>query len=128
MIITSCNGEEKDGSWRSCIDYRKLNGATHQDGYPLSRINAMLDSLAGSTLFTTLYLASRCWQVQIAPQDKEKTAFSTSKGHHEFNIMPFGLTSAPAMFQHLMECILAGLSGEQHLMYLDKIIIFNSNF
>ena len=50
--------KKKNGSWRFCIDYRKLNIATHQDAYPLPRIDATLESLAGSTLFTTLDLAS----------------------------------------------------------------------
>ena len=120
--------KKKDGSWRFCIDYRKLNGATHRDAYPLPRVDATLDSLAGSTLFTTLDLASGYWQVEVEPQDKEKTAFSTPTGHYEFNVMPFGLTNAPATFQRLMECTLAGLSGEQCLIYLDDIIIFSSTF
>ena len=50
--------KKKNGSWRFCIDYRKLNATTHQDAYPLPRIDATLESLAGSTLFTTLDLAS----------------------------------------------------------------------
>ena len=60
--------------------------------------------------------------------DKEKTAFSTSSGHFEFNVMPFGLTNAPATFQRLMECVLAGLTYEQCLIYLDDIIVFSSTF
>eukprot|EP00731_Ephydatia_muelleri_P010157 Em0005g743a len=60
--------------------------------------------------------------------DKEKTAFSTEKGHFEFNVMPFGLTNAPATFQRLMECILAGLTGEQCLIYIDDIIVFSASF
>ena len=112
--------KKKNGSRRFCIDYRKLNTTTHQDAYPLPRIDATLESLAVSTLFTTLDLASGYWQVEIEERDKKKTAFSTEKGHLEFNVMPFGLTNAPA---RLMECFLAGLTGEQCLIYIDHIIV-----
>jgi transposase InsO family protein len=120
--------KKKDGSWRFCVDYRKLNSVTHQDAYPLPRIDATLDSLSGAAYFTTLDLASGYWQVEVEEQDKEKTAFSTPKGHFEFNVMPFGLTNAPATFQRLMECVLAGLTGEQCLIYLDDIVVFSKTF
>ena len=48
---------KKDGGWRFCVDYRKVNSVTRQDTYPLPRIDATLDSLAGSVFFTTLDLA-----------------------------------------------------------------------
>ena len=79
-------------------------------------------------LFSTLDLASGSWQVESEPCDKEKTAFSTSKGHFEFYIMPFDLTNAPATFQHLIECTLAGLVGDQCLIYLDDVVVFSSTF
>ena len=60
--------------------------------------------------------------------DKQKTAFLTTKGHFEFNVVPFGLTNTPPTFQRLMECVLAGLSGDHCLVYLDDIIVFSKTF
>ena len=119
---------KKDGSWRFCIDYRGLNSVTHRDAYPIPRIDATLDALSGAKYFSTLDLASGYWQIEIEEQDREKTAFSTPKGHFEFNVMPFGLTNAPATFQRFMECALSGLTMEQCLIYLDDIIVFSSTF
>jgi hypothetical protein len=72
-------------------------------------------------------LASRYWQVELQ-EDKEKTAFSTPYGLYEFNVMPFGLTGAPGLFQRLMENVLKGLQFEICLIYLDDVVIFSSSF
>ena len=119
---------KKDGNWRFCIDFRKVNFVTHKDAYPLPKIEETLDSLSGAKYFSTLDLASGYWQVELKEEAKEKTAFSTPLGLFEFNVMPFGLTNAPATFQRLMECVLAGLSLEQCLVYLDDIIVFSKSF
>lgn len=78
---------KKDGSQRFCIDYRKLNGITKKDAYPIPRIDDTLDTLAGSCWFSTLDLVSGYWQVEMSPTDREKTAFCVPDGLFEFKVM-----------------------------------------
>ena len=72
-----------------CIDYRELNKVTLKDAYPLPRIDDSLDALSGSEWFSSLDLASGYWQVEMDPEHKSKTAFTTGTGLCEYNVMPF---------------------------------------
>ena len=121
---------KKDGTTRCCVDFRRLNKVTRKDAYPLPRIDDSLDSLSGSEWFSTLDLTSGYWQVEVAPEDRHKTAFTAGPGSglYQFNTMPFGLCNAPATFERLMERVLAGLQWQTCLVYLDDIIIFSKTF
>ena len=114
---------KKDGSTRFCIDYRGLNNLTVKDAYPLPRIDDYLDTLSSGKWFCTMNLMSGYWQIEMAPEDIPKTAFTPSQGLHEFKVMPFGLTNAPPTFERLMEGVLRGLQWEECLVYIDDIII-----
>jgi hypothetical protein len=120
--------KKKDGSYRFCVDYRKLNSLTRKDAYPLPRVDENLDALTGNTWFSSLDLASGYWQVQMDPEDKPKTAFVTRFGFFHFNVMPFGLCNAPATFQRLMERVLRGLQWKSLVLYLDDVVIFGNSF
>ena len=101
---------------------------THKDANPLPRIDDTLQSLSGSRWFSTIDLLSGFWQVDIAEDDKEKTAFITHDGLFEFNVMSFGLCNAPATFQRLMNLPLSEMLWSECLVYLDDIIIFGRTF
>ena len=93
---------KKDGTYRFCADFRALNNVTETDIFPLPSIRECLDSLGGSTMFSTLDLHSGYWQIKIDPKDRHKTAFTTESGHWEFVVMPFGVKNAPAVFSRLI--------------------------
>lgn len=117
--------DKKDGTKRFCVDFRKLNKVTKTDSYPLPLIDDMLALLSGARYFTALDLKSGYWQVKMAEEDKEKTAFTVPhRGLFEFNSMPFGLVNAPAIFQSLMSIVLENLNHFA-VAYLDDILIFS---
>lgn len=110
--------------WRLVIDYRKLNEVTVNDKYPIPNIDEILDKLGRCQYFTTLDLAKGFQQIEIEEADIHKTAFSVEGGHYEFLRMPFGLKTAPATFQRLMNNVLKDYINKICLVYLDDIIIF----
>lgn len=91
---------KKDGQLRICIDYRHLNSRTKKGNYALPRIDEILDSLAGNTYFSVLDMKSGYYQIPIAEEHKERTAFTVGPlGFFEHNRMAMGLVNAPATYQ-----------------------------
>ena len=66
--------KKKDGSLRLCVDYRRLNGISQSDAYPMPRIDELIDQLGRARFITTLDLTRGYWQVSVAEKDHPKTA------------------------------------------------------
>jgi len=119
--------KKKTGEYRFCVDYRKLNDlidkAGGEDRYPLPLIDDLIGHLEGNEMFTTLDLMSGYWQIPLKEEDKAKTAFVTPEGLYQFEVLPFGLSTAPRAFQRTMDCVLAGLKWSTCLVYLDDIVV-----
>lgn len=120
--------KKADGSYRFCIDYRKLNAVTRKDVYPLPRIYEMLEVLQKAKYFSVMDVLTGYWNVPVREEDKEKTAFVTSEGLYEFNCLPFGLCNGPGTFQRLMDLVLSGIQWKMALAYIDDIIVFSETF
>ena len=119
---------KKDGGVRWCVDYRRLNSVTVKDSYPMPIIEECVDALAGSRYFSTLDLASGFYQIEVAEEDRDKTAFLTKYGLFRFVRMPFGLTNAPAIFGRVMTSVLRGLLWEDAVAFLDDVMVSGASF
>ena len=94
--------KKKDGSWRFCVDYRDLNDVTVKNAFPIPKTNQSFDALRGAKIFSSLDLASGYWQVPVAPEDRQKTAFVTPDGGlYGYIKTSFGLSNAPGNFKRL---------------------------
>lgn len=126
VIIIPKKSIDGTKQYRFCCDYRHLNSKTTTDVYPLPNITETLDHLGESKYFSTIDLRSGYHQLEVAIEDRPKTAFNVPTGHYQYRRMPFGLKNAPATFQRLMDGVLRGLKPKQCMVYLDDVIIFST--
>lgn len=99
--------QKKDGTFRFCMDYRKLDFITVRDLYPLPLMDETIDSLGNAKLFFTLDTYWGYWKVPIREKDCGKTAFVCHAGLYLYRRMPFGLTNALTTFQQTLDIVLS---------------------
>ncbi|GJV40458.1 putative reverse transcriptase domain-containing protein [Tanacetum coccineum] len=119
--------KKKDGSFTMCIDYRELNKLTIKNRYPLPRIDDLFDQLQGSIVYSKIDLRSGYHQLRVRNKDIPKTAFKTRDGHYEFQVTPFGLTNALAVFMDLMNRVCKLYLDKFVIVFIDDILIYSRN-
>ncbi len=114
--------------WRMCVDFRELNKATLKDYFPLPFIDQVLDTLSRKKYFSFLDGYSGYNQIQIAPEDQEKTTFTCPWGTYAYKVLPFGLCNAPATFQRVVLGIFADLIHDCVEVYMNDFTMYGNTF
>nr|GEY53669.1 putative reverse transcriptase domain-containing protein [Tanacetum cinerariifolium] len=119
--------KKKDGSFRMCIDYQELNKLMVKNHYPLPRIDDLFDQLQGSSVYSKIDLRSGYHQLRVREEDIPKISFRTHYGHYEFQVMPFRLTNAPAIFMNLMNRVCKSYLDRFVIVFIDDILIYSKD-
>ena len=103
------------------MDLKPLNQNVLWEVHPIPKVDEILAQLSGATTSSKLDANSGFWQILLAPESRYLTAFLTSFGRYYFNKLPFGVFSAPKLFQRRISQILEGLEGV--LFQMDDVLI-----
>ena len=117
---------KKDGKKRFVVDYRKLNEHTEIDVTLLPRISSIIEEMSDKVLFSKFDIREGYHNIQIVLEDQWKTAFKTTRGLFEYNVMSFGLCNAPGTFSRFIAHVIAPLYKKyprQFRHYMDDILI-----
>jgi len=113
---------KRDGSIRLCGDYKvTVNPVMDVDQYPLPRPDDIFVTLSGGQHFTTLDLSYAYNQLLLDEESRKYVTINTPKGLYQYTRLPFGIASAPAIFQRTMDTLLQGIEGVA--CYIDDIIV-----
>ena len=112
-----------DGAYRLCTYYRKVNGVSKTDSFPIPRIDDCIDKIGKAKYVTKFDLLKGFWQIPLTDNAKEVSAFVTPDGLFRYKVMPFGMKNSPATIQRLINSLIAGMDGIG--AYIDDVIIYS---
>ncbi len=113
--------EKPNGSLRLCLDPRDLNKVIKREHHLIPSAEDIISRLEGKKLFTVLDLKDGFWQVPLDSESSKLCTFNTPHGRYKFNRMPFGIASAPEVFQKRNERLFGDINGVE--VYFDDLIV-----
>ncbi|GLJ28352.1 hypothetical protein SUGI_0557610 [Cryptomeria japonica] len=119
------NGQELPKK-RLVVNYKPLNACLQDHQHPLPSKDYIWQTIQGSHIYSKFDLTKGFWQISIHPNDRDKTAFFVPQGLYEWNVLPFGIKTAPSIFQQHMDIIFHKYS-KFILPYIDDSLVFSQN-
>ncbi|KAK7109283.1 hypothetical protein V1264_013350 [Littorina saxatilis] len=115
--------KKKGGKYRFCCDLRGLNNIVVFDAEPITDVEHLFQSLGKAKFFTKLDLTKGYWAIPLEEEDRNKTAFTTSKGQFRWVNLPFGLKTATGIFNRMMRKLLGPIRRQDVHHFMDDILI-----
>lgn len=113
--------------WRLVVDFRKLNEKLLGDKFPISRIDDIFDSLEDAMYFSVMDLARGFFQIELEPNSRPCSAFSSPLGEFQFTRVAYGLKEAPNTFSRMMALAFADIIPSKAFLYIDDICAHGSS-
>ena len=115
----------KPNKIRICIDPRDLNAAIRREHFPMTTIEEVVASMPQAKVFSVLDATSGYWQVKLDEESSKLCTFNTPFGRYRFTRLPFGIKSAPEVFQNCMSELFADVDGVK--VIVDDLLIWGKD-
>ena len=116
---------KRSGAVCICVDLKPLNKSVLREPHPIPKVDETLAKSSGAKIFSKLDADSGFWQIPLAKESRPLTTFITPFGRYCFNILTFGISRAPELFQRRINMILEGLGGV--LCHMDDVLVYGTN-
>ncbi len=135
-VIRPCNSTystpiwpvlKPNGKWRPTIDYRKLNQQVPLSRWPMTQLDQEIPKIKGSTILSTLDVASGFWTIPVHPDDQHKLAFTFGNRQYTFTRCPFGYANSPAEFNVFLNKACPDARARGNLVYVDDVLMKSSS-
>jgi hypothetical protein len=120
--------KKADGTFRFCIDYRKVASLTKKHVFLIPRIDETLEALADTKVSTTLDMRSSYWQIEVEEGFHDVTAFRTGTGAYKLLRTPFGLVNSGSVYQRAYNLAFRKYLGYFVYCYVDDLFIYSKTF
>lgn len=114
--------KKKDGGIRICADFKTtINPHLHPKPFPLPTAEEVFSTLSQGESFTKLDLARAFKQMEVSEKSQPLLTITTHLGLFQYCRLPFGVATAPAMWQRAMSIVLQGC--ERVIYFIDDILV-----